>query len=423
MKCFICIFNFDYEYDLDYDSDFMITRFSLYGFLKNLRFFEPFFLLFLREKGLSFFEIGFLFSFREICINIMEIPSGALADLYGRKTVMLISLLSYIVSFVIFGSANSTSILFAAMFFFAIGEAFRTGTHKAMIFDWLRHENMVDQKTKIYGFTRSWSQKGSALSVLLASILVFYSGNYSNIFWYTIIPYVFGFINMALYPAWLNRKVKTRISIKGIFIHLWNSGRSILKDGKLRNLIVQSILYTGQYKAIREYLQVIIKAQVILIPVALYLTQEKRIAILVGIVYFVLYLLASFSSKNSFRLINLLGSKEKASSLIFILTLLTLIISAIGTYFEIYIIPIIGFIIIFSMNNLFRPILIAQFDDCAKSEEQATILSVESQVVSFGVFILAPIIGYAADKFGLYSVFLVSSFALGLYIIPIMFKR
>ena len=103
---------------------------------------------------------------------------------------MILSFVSYIVSFAVMGSVGLISIegglaigaLFAmlmiAMVFFAIGDAFRTGTHKAMIFTWLRIQGRTDEKTKIYGKTRSWSKIGSAVSVVLASIFVFFSRNF-----------------------------------------------------------------------------------------------------------------------------------------------------------------------------------------------------------------------------------------------------
>ncbi len=69
----------------------MIGRFSLYGFLKNQRYFEPFIILFFLDKGLSFTQIGLLVGFRELAINLMEIPSGAIADLFGRRRSMILS--------------------------------------------------------------------------------------------------------------------------------------------------------------------------------------------------------------------------------------------------------------------------------------------------------------------------------------------
>ena len=62
----------------------MLLRFCLYGFLKNQRYYESFLVLAFLEKGLSFFVIGLLVAFREVAVNIMEIPSGAIADVWGR---------------------------------------------------------------------------------------------------------------------------------------------------------------------------------------------------------------------------------------------------------------------------------------------------------------------------------------------------
>ena len=58
----------------------MIARFSAYGFLKNQQYYDPFLILAFRDKGLSFFLIGLLFGFRGLAVNIMEVPTGVLAD-------------------------------------------------------------------------------------------------------------------------------------------------------------------------------------------------------------------------------------------------------------------------------------------------------------------------------------------------------
>ena len=63
----------------------MLFRFSLYGFLKNQQYYDPFLILAFRSKGLSFTQIGLLIGFRELCINLMEVPTGAIADVAGRR--------------------------------------------------------------------------------------------------------------------------------------------------------------------------------------------------------------------------------------------------------------------------------------------------------------------------------------------------
>ncbi|RKU23535.1 hypothetical protein C6500_01335 [Candidatus Poribacteria bacterium] len=201
----------------------MLFRFSLYGFLKNQRYYDPFLILAFLEKDLSFFQIGILIGFREICTNLFEIPSGAVADLYGRRRAMIFSFCAYIASFVTFAVSNSLLLLFGGMFFFGLGDAFRSGTHKAMIFEWLRMQGRSGEQTKVYGYTRSWSQMGSAVSVLIAGGLVFYHGNFTDIFWFSIIPYGLNIVNFLGYPAQLDGNRQSDFSLKAVAHLLGNA--------------------------------------------------------------------------------------------------------------------------------------------------------------------------------------------------------
>ena len=60
----------------------MFLRFCLYGILKNLRFFEPFFVLYLLAPpshggaGLSYFQIGSLVGYQKLLTGLLEIPLG-----------------------------------------------------------------------------------------------------------------------------------------------------------------------------------------------------------------------------------------------------------------------------------------------------------------------------------------------------------
>jgi len=110
-------------------------KFCMYGFLKNLKFFEPFLILFFVEKGLTFFQIGTLYAIREIATLILEIPTGIAADTFGRRRTMIYAFIFYILSFLIFFCSGNYLLFVPAMILFAFGEACRTGTHKAMIFE------------------------------------------------------------------------------------------------------------------------------------------------------------------------------------------------------------------------------------------------------------------------------------------------
>ncbi len=72
-----------------FQKDKQYYKFCAYGFFKNLRFFEPFLLLFFLSKGLSFLEIGTLYAIQEITINIFEIPTGVKFEDMGEMMEML----------------------------------------------------------------------------------------------------------------------------------------------------------------------------------------------------------------------------------------------------------------------------------------------------------------------------------------------
>ena len=381
----------------------MLFRFSLYGFLKNQRYYENFLYLAFLEKGLSYFAIGILIGFREVCTNLFEIPSGAIADLYGRRRAMIFSFSAYIASFIIFAVSESLFPLFAAMFFYGLGDAFRSGTHKAMIFDWLRLQGRSDEKTKVYGFTRSWSQMGSAVSVLIAGALVFYSGNFVDIFYFSIIPYAMNIVNFFGYPARLDGDRQSEFSLKAVARMLGSALKQSVQFPPLRRLVFEGMGFEGMYKASKDFLQPILKQTAIALPLLLVLDESKRTALLVAGVYFVLYLLSSFASRNSHQVSDWRGSDEGAARFMWWIDLALFALLIPALWFNWHPAIIVLFIGLAILQNFWRPGLISRFNAQSTPEMSATILSIEAQSKSLATIILAPLLGLLVDSVGNFS--------------------
>lgn len=391
----------------------MLKRFSLYGFLKNQRYDEPFLILALLQMGLNFTWIGVLIAFKELSVNFLEIPSGAVADLWGRRRSMMLSFISYILYFLIMGLtglflsqsslcfALRVAPLFTAMFFCAFGDAFRTGTHKAMIFTWLRMEGRISEKTKVYGYTRSWSKIGSAVSVVVAAFLVYFSKNYIIIFFFAIIPYILSLINFAGYPAALDGESTGNLSVSKVYTHLKTTFLKVLKQSSLRRLIIESMGFEGFFRSFKDYLQPILKHAALpltaLLFTSLKLTQTQKSVILIGPVYFVLFLLSAFASRNTHKLVKHLGTEKKAAHRIWIYFLGLNMLLLPSLYFGWYAVAITGFVIFYLIQNLWRPVLISRFDALSNENEGATVLSIESQAKSLAIVILAPTFGFLVD--------------------------
>jgi MFS family permease len=387
----------------------MMFRFSLYGFLKNQQYYDPFLMLiFLQEKLLSFTMIGLLFGFRELAVAVMEIPSGAVADLFGRRRSMIVSFSGYIVSFVIFALVDHVGLLFVAMFFFAIGEAFRTGTHKAMILHWLRLEGREKEKTKTYGYTRSWSKAGSLVSIPIAVAIVLSTGRMSSVFWFCLLPYVLSIINFLGYPKELEGEHEGDVSIGHVFEHLWEAVRDTVRNCRLRRIVTESMAYEGTFKIITKYyIQPVIKqiaaaGAIASLPLMAGLSKEGQIAILIGLVNLPLFLAAVPASRKAYRFAELFGGEQRAARWLWVITAMVFVVAAAALWLGMQWtwamwVAIGAFVVASLLQNFWRPILITRVDDETDSEMGATMLSIESQAKAIGAMILAPLVGLAID--------------------------
>lgn len=390
--------------------DPLLWRFSLYGFLKNQQYYEPFFILVLQAKGLTFFQIGLLFSFREVCVNLMGIPAGFLADFYGRKSSLLVCFSAYIAAFLGFGATRSIPWLFASMFAFAVGESFRSGTHKAMIFHHLRLEGRENEKARVYGFTRSWSKLGSAVSALFSGLLVLFTGGYERIFFYAIGPYLLNMLNVGTYPAALEGDLKQETkSVKEILgAILWET-RDRLADPRLRPLFLQSAVLQATAKTVIGYLQPLVVAAVALVAVGGPLSgldAVRRSSVALGLLYFVVNLLSALASRQSHRLDRLARSRFP---FLWVGLLLVGVSIVAGIRFDgiapgIPLLAMTGFVLLVGLENVWRPLFIDRLDDASDTRFGAAVLSVEAQCSSLGVMFMAPVIGKVADRFGLVGV-------------------
>lgn len=371
-------------------------KFCAYGFLKNLRFYKPFLLLYFLESGISYFQIGILISLREIFKIIFEIPTGIFADKFGRKTTMVGAFSSYIISFLIFYFFRIFPAFAIAMFFFGIGEAMRSGTHKSMIFKYLDLNNIAHKKTEYYGHTRSWSKRGSAISALFAGAIVFYSGSYSQIFLVTLIPYFMELFLMLSYPDNLNMpdtSIRENKSLKDFFL--------FLKYKKAREGLTTSSLFDGFFKALEDYLQPILKAFALSLPILVNLNNDKRTAIVIGVVYFILFIITSYASQNSYRVKTLFKNAQSGMNITYLLGIMVVLSSGIGHLYGIEIIPVLMFVFFHVLQNSRRPLAVTYISDNIPDVSMATGLSVESQMKTFFIIIISPIIGALADNFGI----------------------
>ena len=377
----------------------MIVRFSLYGFLKNLRFFEAFLILALRERGLDFLGIGGLIAVREIASNLSQVPSGALADTFGRRRCMIVSMAGYVLSYLVLGLANNNLLLVGGMVLFGTADAFRDGTHKALIYAWLRQQGREVERTKVYGYTRSWSKLGSALSALIAAALVFFTGSFTTVFLISAIPATLNLINLASYPATLDSGISAGGGLRQGWRNLAASFHEVIHKAPMRRLVTDSVAVEGSYIVVKDYLQVVVQAFAASIPVKFALSGDQRTAVLAGAAYALLHFLSSAASRRAHRFEDLCGGTEAAVDRIYQVSGAAMVVLAASLLGGIGWLAVSVFIALGLLQNLWRPIHIGRFDRDGEESRAATLLSIESQASALSAALWAPLIGWLIDHF------------------------
>ena len=378
----------------------MLVRFSLYGFLKNQRYHEPFFVLALLEQGLPFFDIGLLIGLGSILVNVFEVPFGAIADVYGRRRCLLFALLAYIVAFVLFGAAPGLLGLVAAMIFYSVGEAFRGGTHKAMIFDWLRAQGREAEAASVYGFTRSWSKRGSAVSAVVGAAIALAMGSFTAAFWWTAIPYVLNMVNLAGYPKVFDR-TESEVSVRAVLRATWQGLRAAVTLVPLRRLLVESMIFEGTLRSTSSYLQPLVQVGAVALVggLALAVSDFQATVVAAGVVYFALGVVEAIASAKTGRFSDRAGGHASGVRWLWLAHLACGVTMLVALLLGLTWLAIVAFVASFgAARNLFRGLQLARYDEQCPPELAATVLSLESQSHALFVAAAAPLIGWAIDR-------------------------
>ncbi len=401
----------------------IVKKFGLYGFFKNLKFFEPFLYIFLIQVGLSFFQIGTLISVREITRNIFEVPSGIFADHYGRKKTLQLCFIFYIISFIIFFFSSNFIMVIPAMFLYGMGEAFRSGTHKGIIFSYLDYHQQADQKVEVYGFTKSYSLIGSSLSALIGATILFISSNYRLVFIFSVLPYIIDFFLISSYPDYVDGVTDGDISIEALINGVKRSFSNIKNVVNLRKGLINSSIYDGYFKALQDYLQPVLKTQIAGISLFMFTDTDKQLALLLGFSYFIINIITSYTTRNAYRLKKYSRGSYHVLNILFIITVATISLIGLFTYLKLALLVIFIYLLYYIFRNVRRPFMLDYLGDIMEKDERVTMLSLESQLTTIIIIIVSPLLGAIADLWGLGAMFFTAAISMSILYSLILLKE
>ena len=111
----------------------------------------PIIVLFFQEHGLSLTQVMFLQAIYSLSVAVFEIPSGYIADLFGRKNTIIISTIFSFIGYVIFSFYGGFFAFAIAEVLIGIGGSLMSGSDSAILYDTLLETDNKETYTKIEG--------------------------------------------------------------------------------------------------------------------------------------------------------------------------------------------------------------------------------------------------------------------------------
>lgn len=124
----------------------------------------------LAARGYSTIEIGLLESIFHVASMLFEVPSGALADVFGRKKIMVASSVMSVISSIIMVLSNSFPTIALAMITNAFSYNLASGTREALAYDSLKEAGIEKEYDKFASNDMVIYEITSSAATLLAGV-------------------------------------------------------------------------------------------------------------------------------------------------------------------------------------------------------------------------------------------------------------
>jgi MFS family permease len=365
----------------------------------------PVLVIYFQNLGFSFTQIGLIMAIPMIATLIFEIPTGAIADLYGRKfSVMLSFILGGVLTFIV-PFFKELSILIVIFFLYAISQTLSSGADEAWVVDLLKYKKRSDLVQNYYSKILMLTGAGMVIGGILSGVTIVLIGIKGV--WY--VAGIGAFLTAIILQIFtkehfVKRKIKIKKALRDTFKKSKEGFIYVIKHPVLFYFLLEIIIFSF--------------AEIFALAWQPYFNKLGLGIENFGILFSVVGLIAIFAPMASMSILKILKSEKNALIVTSLVNGVLMILLANATS----LIPaLILFILVYPLSVAVSPIASKFQQQFIPSKQRATINSLFSAIAVPGAIVSYLIGGILLDKFGikigLLVVALVSFVSIVLYLL------
>jgi len=376
----------------------------LYSLLLNFGLVRGVWMIYLASRGFSLLQLGILEATFHIVSFFMEVPTGSIADLWGRKASRISGRLVSMTSLALMFWAQSFTLQLVGFAISALGYNLESGAGDALVYDSLLAVGKQDTYMRVLGKQEIITQGASVMAFLLGGWLAVHS--YAFAFGISMaVSLAAALISLGFTEPPIEHKKEIRQDrglVKNLMLSMKNqmvdSVASMVERPRIGFLLLFSELLFAFMICLFFYLQN-------------FWTQQGFSEGQIGVVFAFHSIISGFTSFRAIHIERRLGQKGVLVGMPLLL-LSCLWGVALSPW------PMVFYV----LTGCIEGILIVTIGDYLNrlipSAQRATILSFQSMAYSMFMILLFPLVGWIGDRYPLHMAFLVMSVLGTLLCIP-----
>jgi MFS family permease len=217
-----------------------VTTFYYFNFFSCFRPHWPIAIIYYAQVSDSYTLAAAVFSTIFLAQALLEVPTGYLSDLIGRRKVLFLGGLSAASGVLLYAVAFNFWFLFIGAIFEGLSRSLFSGTQRALLFESLKQAKSQELFEKALGKTSSVEQVALAASAACGGVMLFFF-SMDIVFWIAVLPQVLCMLSALFFKEPEHVKELSSSMVK----HVSSSIRLIWSNRKLRLISLSEVLDFG----------------------------------------------------------------------------------------------------------------------------------------------------------------------------------